>query len=72
MFSCKRWTSTKFIRSEFTVETSGKYEKKSENNTKSPFTKQNRNVTSLFSVDLTFEWYEDTMVFRVFIVIIFV
>ena len=29
-------------------------------------------MTSLFWVDLTFEWYEDDMVFRVFIVIIFV
>ena len=41
-------------------------------NTKSPCTKQNRNVTPLFWVDLTFEWYEDAMVSRVFIVIIFV
>ena len=29
-------------------------------------------MTPLFWVDLTFEWYEDDMVFRVFIVIIFV
>ena len=33
--------------------------------------KQKRNVTPLFGVDLTFEWYEDDVVFRVFIVIIF-
>ena len=31
-----------------------------------------RNVTPLFWVDLTFEWYKDVMVFRVFIVIIFI
>ena len=31
-----------------------------------------RNVTPSFWVDLTFEWYEDAMVFRVFFVIIFV
>ena len=43
-----------------------------ENNTKSPCAKQKTNVTPLFWVDLTFEWYEDDMVFRVFIVIIFV
>ena len=36
-----------------------------ENNTK-------RNGTPLFWVDLTFEWYEDVMVFRVFIAIIFI
>ena len=43
------------------------------NNTKvSPCPKQKRNVTPLFLVDLTFEQYEDAMVFHVFIVIIFV
>ena len=43
-----------------------------ENNTKSPFAKQKRNMTLLFWVDLNFEWYEDDMIFRVFLVIIFV
>ena len=43
-----------------------------ENNTKSPCVKEKRNMTPLFWVDLTFEWYEDDMVFRVFIVITFV
>ena len=32
-----------------------------ENNTKSPCAKQKRNMTPLFWVDLTFEWYEDDM-----------
>ena len=43
-----------------------------ENNTESPFAKQKRNVTPLFWVDVTLEWYEDVMVFHVYIVIIFV
>ena len=43
-----------------------------ENNTESPCAKQKKNVTPLFWVDLTFEWYEDVMVFRVFIAIIFI
>ena len=43
-----------------------------ENNTKSPCANQKGNVTLLFWVDVTFEWYEDGMVFCVFIVIIFV
>ena len=39
----------------------------------SPCSKQKGNVTPLFWVDLNFELYEDAMVlFRVFIVIIFV
>ena len=37
-----------------------------ENNTKSPCPKQKRNMTPLFWVDLTFEWYEDHMVLRVY------
>ena len=41
-----------------------------ENNTKS-IPKQNRNMTPLFWVDLSFEWSEDDMVFRVFSVIVF-
>ena len=68
MFSCKQWTSTTFFRSELTVE-----------NLASPKHGKiipkvhvpKRNVTSLFWVDLSFEWYEDVTVFRVFIVIIF-
>ena len=43
-----------------------------ENHTKRPCSKQKLNMTSLFWVDLTFEWYEDDMVFHVFIVIVFV
>ena len=39
-----------------------------ENNTKSPCPEQKRNMTPLFSVDLTFEWYANDMVSRVFIV----
>ena len=31
--------------------------------------RQKKNVTLLFCVDLTFEWYEDVIVFRVFIFI---
>ena len=37
-----------------------------ENNTKRPCPKQKRNMTPLFWVDLTFEWYEDHMVLRVY------
>ena len=43
-----------------------------ENSTKRPCPEQKRNVTPLLLVDLTFEWYENDIVFRVFIVIIFV
>ena len=43
-----------------------------ENNTKSPCSKQKRNMTPLFWVDLIFECYKDDMVFRVFIVVILV
>ena len=43
-----------------------------ENNTESPCAKQKRNVTPLFWVDLTFEWYEDVMGFCIFIAVIFV
>ena len=43
-----------------------------ENNTKSPCPKQKRNMTPLFWVDLIFECYKDAMLFRVFIVVIFV
>ena len=32
-----------------------------ENNTECPCAKQKRNMTPLFWVDLTFEWYEDDM-----------
>ena len=31
-----------------------------------------KKATPLLLVDLTFEWYDDAMVFRVFIVVIFV
>ena len=57
MYSCKRWTSTKFVRSELTIETlaSPKHGK---------IIKEKRNMTPLFWVDLTFKWYEDDMVFR--------
>ena len=44
----------------------------SNNSKASPCPKQKRNMTPLFRVDLTFEYYEDVMVFRVFVVIIFV
>ena len=43
-----------------------------ENNTNSICVKQKRNMTPLFWVDVTFELYEDDMVFCVFIAIIFV
>ena len=43
-----------------------------ENNTESPCAKQKRNVIPFFWVDLTFEWYEDVVVFCMFIVVIFV
>ena len=43
-----------------------------ENNTNSIFVKQKRNMTPLFWVGVTFELYEDDMVFCVFIAIIFV
>ena len=42
-----------------------------ENNTKSPCAKQKRNMTPLFWVDLTFEWYEDDMVFRSLLLLLF-
>ena len=69
MFSCKRWTSTKFVRSELTVETlaSPKHGKIIQ----IPCPKHKRNMTPFFWVDLSFEWSEDDMVFRVFSVIIF-
>ena len=68
MFSCKRGTSTKFIRSELTIETLASHK----HGKIIKFHEPKRNVTPLFLVDLTFERYEDIMVFRVFIVIIFV
>ena len=77
MFSSTRWASTKFVRSELTAETSASPKHGKIIFTKVLLTKvpacpkQKRNVTPLFLVDLTFEWYEDDMAFRVFIVIIF-
>ena len=68
MFSLKRWMSTKFVKSELTVETLASLK----HGKIIPCANQKRNVTPLFWVDLTFEWYEDVMVFRVFIVVIFV
>ena len=55
MFSCKRWTSTKFVKSELTVETLAS-PKHGKITLKVHVLK--RNVTPLFWVDLTFEWYE--------------
>ena len=64
-------TSTKFVRSELEVETlaSPRYGKiilKFMSQTKE------KHDCLVLSRSLTFEWYEDDMVFRVFIVIIFV
>ena len=63
-FPCKLWMSTKFVRLElsqknFTFTQTRRY------NTK--FCDQNE--TTILRVDVTFEWYEDVMVFGVFIFI---
>ena len=75
MFSSTRWTSTKFVRSELTAETSASPKHGKIIFTKVLLTKvptcpkQKRNVTPLFWVVLTFEWYEDDMAFRAFVII---
>ena len=75
MFSSTRWASTKFVRSELTAETSASPKHGKIIFTKVLLTKvptcpkQKRNVTPLFWVVLTFEWYEDDMAFRAFVII---
>ena len=65
----KTLTSTKFVRSELTVKTLAS--PKRENNTSIAQTKEKHDCLVL-SRSLTFEWYEDDMVFCVFIAINFV
>ena len=64
MFWCKRWTSTKFNNGNFGFTQTCK------NNT-TVHVPSKRNMTPLFWVDLTFESYEDDMVFGVFIIFLF-
>ena len=58
MFSCKPWTSTKFLRSELTAETLASLK----HGQIIKFHLPKRNVTPLFWADLTLDWYEDVMV----------
>ena len=67
----KTLASTKFVRSELTVETLAGFTQIWENNTSMAQTKEKYDCLVL-SRSLTFEWYEDDMVFHVFIVINFV
>ena len=67
----KTLTSIKFVRSELIVETLAGFTQIWENNTSIVQTKEKLDCLVL-SRSLTFEWYEDDMVFHVFIVINFV
>ena len=70
MFSCKRWTPARFVRSELTVENLASSEYgdiilKSMSQTK-------EKCDRFFWVDLNFEWYQDVMVFCVATVTVFI
>ena len=64
-FSCKNWTSTKIgmleISENFDLTQTWRYKYYT------PWAKEEKNRTPLFWVEVTFEWYEGTIVFYVFI-----